>query len=282
MMNRRDFAGLIGLAGTGAAVAALATPAVAQSSVNESTFDKIRRTKKLRIAGIPGTEPYYHKDLISGEWSGFCISMAKDLAASLEAEIEVSETTWANAVLDLQADKIDIMFGLSPTPTRALIVEFTRPIMNNTFTLVARSGIEGETWEDFNKPEFRVAVDIGSTQDTFARSALPKSTLNALPTFNDVTAALVSGRADLSVQVAMNSLATVKKNPSVGTIIVPTPISAQPTCAGVRADPDGRFLRFVDNWLEYNRSLGAMKTWIVSSLSLANIKPEDIPASLTF
>lgn len=281
-MNRRDFAGLMGLAATGAAAVALATPAAAQTATYESTFDKVRRTKKLRVAGIPGTEPYYHKDLATGQWSGFCISMAQDLAKVLEAEVEISETTWGNAVLDLQANKIDIMFGLSPTPSRALVVEFTRPIMNNTFTLVARPGVEGKTWEDFDKPEVRVAVDIGSSQDLFARRALPKATLVALKTFDEVTMALVSGRADVSVQVAMNSLATVKKNPKIGSIIVPSPISAQPTCAGVRPDPDGRFLRFVDNWLEYNRALGALKGWILSSLDLANIKPEDIPSSLTF
>ena len=40
--------------------------------------------------------------------------------------VEIIESTWGNSVLDLQANKIDIMFGLSPTPSRALILEFTR------------------------------------------------------------------------------------------------------------------------------------------------------------
>ncbi|MDA9403629.1 ABC transporter substrate-binding protein [Bradyrhizobium sp. CCBAU 45389] len=282
MMKRREFAGLVGLAAAGAASLAASTSAAAQSAAAGSTFDKVRSSKKLRIAGVVGTEPYYHRDVASGQWTGFCISMAQDLARSLDAEIEVAETTWSNAVLDLQANKIDIMFGLSPTPARALVVDFTNPIMNNTFTIVAKPGLEGKTWEDFNKPEVRVAVDIGSTQDLFARRTLPKATLVALKNFDDVALSLLSRRADCSVQVAMNSLATVKKNPAIGSIIVPTPISAQPTCAGVRPDSDGRFLRFVNNWLEYNRALGAMKGWIVSSLDLANIKPEDIPSSITF
>ncbi|HVY14446.1 MAG TPA: transporter substrate-binding domain-containing protein [Rhodopila sp.] len=284
MVSRRDVASLLG---AGSFVAAGLTTvseaqAQAQPPATENTFDSVRRTKKLRIAGIVGTEPYYKKDVVTGKWSGFCVSMGQDLAQSLGAELEISETTWGNSVLDLQSKKIDIMFGLSPLPSRALTVQFTQPIMNNTFTMVVRPGVEGKTWADFNKPGVRVAVDIGSTQDIFARHMLPKATLVALENFSDIPLAMLSGRADCSVQVAMNSLATVKKNPKIGTIVVPTPISAQPTCAGLRPDPDSRFRIFVNNWLAYNQSLGTMRNWIISSLPLANIQPGDIPPDLTF
>ncbi len=69
-MNRREFAGFLGLAGAGAAATALASPAIAQQATS-STFDKVRSSKKLRVAGIVGTEPYYHKDIATGEWTAF-------------------------------------------------------------------------------------------------------------------------------------------------------------------------------------------------------------------
>lgn len=287
MVSRRDFAGLVGMAAAGtAAVGAgalvLPTPALAQQQAAGSTFDRIRSTKKLRVAGIVGTEPYYHKDIASGQWSGFCMSMARDLAKSLEAELEISETTWGNAVLDLQSNKIDIMFGLSPTPSRALVVEFTRPIMQNTFTIINKKGLEPKTWEELNKPEIRVAVDIGSTHDLFARRVLPKATLVALKTPDEATLAVQTGRADLVIQVAMLSLVTVKKNPNVGKIVIPGPAVRQPTCAGVRAEDSPRFRTFVDNWLEYNRSSGVITDWIVSSLELVGIQKADIPPELQF
>jgi polar amino acid transport system substrate-binding protein len=280
MLSRRAIAALGGTAAL--AATSLIAPASAQTPDAESTFARIRRTRKLRIAGIVGTEPYYHRDIATGQWTGFCVSMGQDLAKSMEAELEISETTWGNAVLDLQANKIDIMFGLSPTPARALVVEFTRPILNNTFTIVARPGFEPKTWEDLNKPEVRVAVDIGSTHDLYARRALPKCTLIALKTPDDATLAVQSGRADCVIQVILLSVVTVKKNPKVGRIIVPTPIVAQPTCAGVRPDPDQRFLAFVDNWLAYNSSLYAIKGWIIDNLALVGIKPEDVPPLVQF
>lgn len=288
MVTRREIGSLVGL-GAAAAIIADSTrnQAVAQTqpaapASGETTFAQIRRTRKLRIAGIVGTEPYYHKDIGTGQWSGFCVSMATDLAKALEAEVEIIESSWGNSVLDLQANKIDIMFGLSPTPSRALIVEFTRPIMNNTFTIIAKSGFEPTSWEDLNKPEVRVAVDIGSTHDLFARRTLPKATLVALKSPDDAVLAVQSGRAECLIQVAMLSLVTVKKNTKVGKVIIPTPVVAQPTCCGVRIDGDSRFRTYVDNWLEYNRSLRALREWIVSSLSLVGIQEQDIPPGLQF
>lgn len=283
MVNRRDIGSLVGLGAAAAALAAgsVASPALAQSQP-ESTFAQIRRTKKLRIAGTVGTEPYYHKDIATGQWSGFCVSMATELAKAMEAEVEIIESTWGNSVLDLQANKIDIMFGLSPTPSRALIVEFTRPIMNNTFTIIAKSGFEPKSWDDLNKPEVKVAVDIGSTHDLYARRTLPKATLVALKSPDEAVLAVQSGRADCLIQVAMLSLVTVKKNAKVGKVIIPTPVAAQPTCCGVRVDSDTRFRTYVDNWLEYSRALGALREWILGSLSLVNIQEQDIPPGLQF
>ncbi|MGY2050549.1 transporter substrate-binding domain-containing protein [Methylobacterium sp. JK268] len=280
MVSRRDIASLLG-GGTLAALSPVGS-AQAQTPPAENTFQRIRRSKKLRIAAAIGTEPYYKKDIATGQWSGFCISMAQDLAKAMEAELEIVESTWGNSVLDLQSNKIDIMFGLSPTPSRALTVEFTRPIMNNTFTVIAKPGFEPKTWADLNKPEVRVAVDIGSSHDLFARRVLPNATLVALKTPDEAILSVQSNRSDCVIQVAMLSLVTAKKNPKLGRIVVPTPVSAQPTCAGVRAEPDPRFRTFVDNWLEYNRGLGSVKSWITSSLEIVGIQPQDIPAEIVF
>ncbi|MGI6247415.1 MAG: transporter substrate-binding domain-containing protein [Pseudochelatococcus sp.] len=279
MVSRRNFAAGIGLTALGAAAVAGSAKAADNAP---GTFSRIRQSRKLRIAGIVGTEPYFHKDIATGEWSGFCVSMARDLAAAMEAEVEIIESTWGNSVLDLQANKIDIMFGLSPTPSRALTVEFTTPLMNNTFTIVSRQDFAPATWEALNTPDVRVAVDIGSTHDLFARRVLPKANLIALKTPDEAMLAVQSGRADCVIQVAMLSLVTVKKNPRLGTITVPTPIMQQPTSAGVRVDPDSRFLNYVNNWLEYNRALGTLRGWIISNLALVGVEEKDIPERIQF
>jgi hypothetical protein len=77
-------------------------------STPESTFDRVRRTKELRIAVLPGELPYFQKDLASGEWSGAAISMAKDIAKVFDAKLTYTESTYGNSVLDLQSNKVDL------------------------------------------------------------------------------------------------------------------------------------------------------------------------------
>jgi polar amino acid transport system substrate-binding protein len=287
MLSRRTFAPLLGLSAlglgayevsrVGLSAPALITPARADGI--EGTFALVRRTRKLRFAGVAGTEPYYHRDIATGAWTGFCVSMATDLAHALEAEPEILETTWGNAVLDLQTSKIDVMFGLSPTPARALVLDFSRPFMENTFTAIGKPGL-ATTWADLNKPEIRVAVDLGSTHDAFARRMLPKATLIALKTADDAVLAVQAGRADCVIQVVMLALVTVKKNPRIGTLMVPTPLIQQPTCIGMRVDADQRFRSFVDSWLEYNKSLGNVRDWITQNLQLVGVSPDDVPPNV--
>ena len=74
--------------GSGAALAAsIASPASAQATP-DNTLDRIRANKVLRIAVLPGELPYFNKDLATGNWSGFSIEMANDIAKLLDVKLE--------------------------------------------------------------------------------------------------------------------------------------------------------------------------------------------------
>jgi ABC-type amino acid transport substrate-binding protein len=104
----------------GLALATLAiAPRARAETPPESTFDRVRRTHVVRVGAVGGQAPYCTRDLASGEWRGFIPDFGRDLAKALDAKAEFVETNWGNAVLDLQADKVDIFFGLNPTPQRA-------------------------------------------------------------------------------------------------------------------------------------------------------------------
>jgi polar amino acid transport system substrate-binding protein len=124
-------------------------------TTNQSTFERVRGNKVLRIAALPGELPYFAKDLATGEWSGACIEMAKDIAKVFDAKLEYVESTYGNSVLDLQSNKIDLAFALNPTPARALSIGFTDPMIIHPFGCVARKGLTPKTWADINKPEIR-------------------------------------------------------------------------------------------------------------------------------
>src|ERR1700678_3925739 len=89
------------LAGVAALLPAVAVIGSAHAqSAPETTFDRVRRTKTLRIAALPGELPYFKKDITTGEWSGSAISMAKDIAKVFDAQLAYVESTYGNSVLD--------------------------------------------------------------------------------------------------------------------------------------------------------------------------------------
>src|SRR5258708_4853581 len=106
----------------------------------QAAMERVKRTGVLRVAVLVGQEPYFHKDLPTGQWSGACIDMANDIAAKLSAKVEVVESTWGNQILDLQGDKVDIAFAVNPTPERALVIDFSTPILVHSFTVITRKG----------------------------------------------------------------------------------------------------------------------------------------------
>ena len=62
----------------------------AKTNPRESTIDRIKRAKVLRIAALPGEAPYFNKDIATGAWSGMCIEMAKDIAGVFDGQGRIS------------------------------------------------------------------------------------------------------------------------------------------------------------------------------------------------
>ena len=182
--------------GSGAAVAsALASPASAQGAA-DNTLDRIRANRVLRIAVLPGELPYFNKDLATGTWSGFSIEMANDIAKLLDVKLEYTESTYGNSILDLQSNKIDLGFALNPTPQRALVVDFTNLVFPHPFGAMLRKGLEAKTWSDINKPEVRIAVDVGSANEAVARRFAPNATIKSLKSRDEVMLEMSSARVD--------------------------------------------------------------------------------------
>jgi polar amino acid transport system substrate-binding protein len=281
-LNRRGLAVMAGLLPVAGLIALAPPKALAQASA-ESTFDRVRRTKVLRIAALPGELPYFQKDLATGAWSGACISMALDIAKVFEAKLEYVESTYGNSVLDLQSNKVDIAFALNPTPARALSITFTEPMITHPFGCLAKHGLAPKTWDDLNKPELTIVFDLGSLHETVARRYCPKANLVGFKTRDECTLALQSGRADAHIQAALLGLSTVGKNPALGPYYLLTnPTVALPSCLGLQREPDTRFKEVINAWLDMNRGTGQLREWMLEGLAKFGVTREQVPANLTF
>ena len=276
MLSRRLFAA--SAAATASASAVLARAAHAETQPGESTFERIKRTKVLRIAALPGEAPYFNKDINSGAWSGMCVDMAKDMAANFDGEVEYLESTYGNSVLDLQSNKIDLAFSLNPTPKRAMVIDFTHAFYLHGFGMVGRKGFKAANWADLDKPDVKIAFDIGSVHEISARRFASHATLIALKTRDECVLAVQSGRADCVIMAVNLGLTAIKKNPALGEFqMLHQPRIQLPTCMGVRKEGNKDWRDFLNAWVDYNRGVEQIRQWLYDGLALNGVKPEDIP-----
>jgi polar amino acid transport system substrate-binding protein len=280
MIDRRDFNKFLAAASAGAMAGGFLTQtASAQSPA--SSLQRVKGSGKLRIGAIPDGAPYYQKSLATGEWRGFYNDICKALADDLGVKLELVETTWGNSVLDLQADKIDVFFGLNPTPQRLAVIDFSQPVFKNAFTLITKKGFAPKTWEELNSPNVRIAVDAGSSHDAAVTRHCPNAQITRLKTAGDATAALQSGRVDAQCLVLVLSLTVTKKNPAIGELLVPTPVDATTSHAGFRREEDKSWMQFVDGWIGQRRESGFVRNAIVSNMRLVGVTEADFPPGVT-
>ena len=255
--------------------------ALTSTAFAQTTLEEVQSSGKLRIGGVTDAAPTFKKDRRSGEWEGIFIDIAESLAKDLGVELEIVTTTWGNSILDLQSDKIDVMFGLNPTEARKKVINFSSPVFNNAFTLVTRKDERFKTWEDYNKPEIRIAVDAGSAHDAMVTKLLPNATILRFDNVSEASIALQSGKADAQCFVMMLSLPIVKKNPQLGTVIAPSPVAYTTSHAGFQQkEGDTSLEDYVDAWLAKNSESGFIPDAVIRNMSLVGVTPEDFPSNL--
>ena len=79
-------------------------------------------------------------------------------------------------MLSLQSNKVDMNFGLQATPKRATAIDFAGPIYWIEWVTVNNPKFHGKVWADYNKPEVKVAVMQGSSDELLLRKIAPKAT----------------------------------------------------------------------------------------------------------
>ena len=281
MLSRREFGG--GLA-AGAVFRRRGSerPATPPEPAKEPNLARILRTRRLRVGGPVSEEPYFYKNSGTGQWSGFLVAMAGDLAAALGVELAIVETNWAEMVTDLHTGKIDLAYGPSPTAQRAMFADFSTPLFHDTYAILARKGFAPKSWAELNVPESLVGVDTGSAREEAVRRFAGNAAITGFKTREEALLAVQSGRVDCFVATVLFALAALKKNLQIGELVVPTPQLRAALCPAVPYDDDRRFRGVVDAWSEDNRGIGQIRNWIMAGLANLGIEPSDLPPDVSF
>lgn len=271
---------------SGALIAAILLSVIATNNTfaaDTTAWEDITAKKTLVACVVPAYQPYSAKDA-NGEWSGFAVDMAKDVAKDLHVtNLTFVETSFKTVVLDLQSGKCHVFFGFNATPERALAIDFAGPLYTLGFAALDRPGFKapGDRWADLNDPSIRVCYSVGNSSEQQIKRFAPKSTQVALPQADNCVLALMSGRADRYIDGIMGILGAKSKNKNLGAVHLMTPQYALPSYAGVRLD-DGRFDKFLQRWSEYNKANGNINEWLTSNMTKIGIDLSVIPPEVQF
>lgn len=251
---------------------------------SDSTWERLRETGVLNVGCLPHALNH-RKDGATGEWEGWVIDAVEQLVKDLEPigvkEWKCVDTTWGTAALGIQSGKIDVMFNLQATPLRAASISFAGPLFEHGVTMINNSNFEGGTnWEDYNRPEVRVAVAQGTSTVNIMEQLLPNATVVMLPNQSDVPLAVSAGRADAAIEWAMPAIIAKLKNPGLGNFVLPEPAFTFPQYVGVARDSDGIFKDYMQWWVEWNNRKGNFENWLKDELVEIGLPRDSLPEQI--
>ncbi|WP_426958940.1 transporter substrate-binding domain-containing protein [Muricoccus radiodurans] len=259
---------LTGAAGLAAPRLGLAQPA--------STWDAIRSRGDLRI-GVTAAEPWFYKDPASERWSGAATAYGQKLAEELGVRMTPVETTWGNSIAAIQANQIDIMFVLDPTPQRREAVDFPdSPFLYYALGALLRSGLQVTEWPELNRAGLRLGVTLGTTIDRFATENLSQATIERFASNDEAIAAFAARRVDAVMQFHP-ALIAQRVRLRLGTIVLPRPVNAVPTSAGIRKEADTRWKDWLTAKFREYYDNGTTKSLFEAYLRSRNIDPATTP-----
>ena len=270
-ISKRAFVSII----VGIALGAVAA-GTAMAQQPTATWQQIKQRGELRIGVTPG-EPWYFKDPVTGQWSGIGYRMGQQVAKDLGVKLVPVETTWGNAVAAIQANQIDVMFVLDATDERKKAVDFPdAPFFWYAEGVLVRDGLQAKTWADLDRENVKIAVTLGTAPDRDLTKRLAKAKIERFQNMDEAIAAFYSGRVDGAAfyhPALVMQQARVKK----GEVVIPQPVVALATSAGIRREDDKTFRDFLDKEFDKYYKSGETQKFYEEFLAFRNIDVKKAP-----
>ena len=165
-----------------------------------ATLAGLRQAGVLRV-GLTGDYAPFSEER-GGELRGLDVEMAREFAAVLGVRVTFVRTTWSQLSEDLAAGRFDFAAGgISVTPERRKRADFGPLLLIDGKTPIARCADRGRfaTLEEINRPDVRVVVNPGGTNERFARENFPRASLRMFPDNRTIFAEILEDRADVMI-----------------------------------------------------------------------------------
>jgi len=176
-------------------------PALLAGPVEARTLAAVKAAGVLKV-GLTGDYAPYALRGRDGSIAGADVTMARALADALGVALEIVPTTWKSMTYEFKADRFDIvMGGVSVTPQRAAIGDFSVPVISDGKRPIVRCA-DKERYTSvaaIDGPDVRVVYNPGGTNEAFAKRHFPDARLEEYPDNRTIFDEIAAGRADVMV-----------------------------------------------------------------------------------
>ena len=195
---------------------------------NSSKVDMIKNRGKIIIGSAGDYHPMSYYDSEKNEYVGFDVELAKDLAKSLNVEIEYYKTSWPTLMEDTLHNKFDIaVCGITITEDRKTKALMSKGYLENGKTVLCRKEDKDKyiSLESINKPEVKVMENPGGLNEKFAKEKLPLANLMIHNVNYEIPTLIAEGKADVMITEIMEAGYYVGKDDRLAAPLIYNPFT---------------------------------------------------------
>ncbi|WP_243546669.1 transporter substrate-binding domain-containing protein [Pseudodesulfovibrio tunisiensis] len=221
-----------------------------------STIEKVLKRGQLHVGFEAGYVPFEMTSK-KGEFIGFDIDMAKEMAKAMGVEFVPVNTAWDGIIPALLSDKFDIiMSGMTVRQDRNLKILFADPYIIVGQTILLNPRLKGEitSYKDLNNPQYTITSKLGTTGEKAVQAMIPKANYKSFEAETEAVMEVISGKADAYVYDLPNC-AYFKAEFGDKLVFLDEPFTFEPLAWAInKGDPD--FLNWLNNFLRQVRNDG--------------------------
>jgi len=234
----------------------LSATALAGTEAPTSRLDQVIQAGKLRVCMTGDYKPFtfYKAD---HSFEGIDADLAQSLARAIGVQVEFVKTSWSTLTNDF-LEKCDIaMGGISITLERQKKVSFSVPHMVDGKSAIARCNdvAKFQSLAAIDQPGTRAIVNPGGTNERFARTHYKQAQLIVHPDNVTIFEQIVTGKADIMVTDASETLWQSKLHPELCAVNPDKPLQFSEK-AFMLPRADVPFKEFVDTWMHQLKATG--------------------------